>query len=147
MKKDTGDHATRFESLTRRFLTAWQSRMPGHLDSVSVTEFRALVTVDAQSEATMSEVARALGLTLGATTSVVDRVVSAGLAVREHDSHDRRVVKVKLTPAGVEKVSGIVRRMTDDMAVILQRIAPEERGRFLDTFQLIVEGSEQASAG
>jgi DNA-binding MarR family transcriptional regulator len=145
--KSNVGQAAQFEALTRRFLTAWQLRTPGHLDGVSSTEFRALAMVDAQGQATMSEVARGLGLTLGATTSVVDRLVEAGFAERRHDVEDRRVVKVVLTPQGVNTVKRIVGSMTADMETVLSKIPLADREKFLESYRLIVEAAERQAAG
>jgi len=50
----------------------------------------------------VGDLASALGLSSAATTGVIDRLVSAGLAAREADEHDRRVVRVRLTPLARE---------------------------------------------
>ena len=143
MTKNLSEQATQFEDLTRRFLSAWQSWTPSHLGGLGMTEFRAMVALEAQGEATMTEIARALGLTLGATTSVVDRLVTAENALREHDSKDRRVVRVKLTPKGQQKLAQVIRGMTDDVARLLNEIPVEDRSKFLDTYRKVVDVAEK----
>ena len=145
MSHDDSVQASRFEGLSRRFASAWQSRVPALLGTMGMSEFRAMVAVQAQNQAAMSDIARALGLTLGATTSVVDRLVRAGFVLREHDSQDRRVVRIKLTPAGRAKASETLSRMTSDMAGLLEKLAEDERARFLDAFEAIVAQAERAS--
>ncbi len=144
MTKEVSDQAAQFEGLTRRFISAWQLRTPNHLGGLGMTEFRAMVVLDAKGEATMTAIARALDLTLGATTSVVDRLVRAQHATREHDTRDRRVVRVKLTVEGRGKLSQAVRSMTDDMAKMLREVPSEDRARFLDTYRKIVDLAEKS---
>ncbi|MFV0254206.1 MAG: MarR family winged helix-turn-helix transcriptional regulator [Beutenbergiaceae bacterium] len=50
----------------------------------------------------------------GTMTNRIDRLVAAGLVARESDTHDRRVVLVRLTPAGIAAVD-------EAMADLLER--------------------------
>lgn len=52
------------------------------------------------SELTMTELSRALLVSNGNATAVVDRLVKAGLVVRRTCETDRRIVKVALTEEG-----------------------------------------------
>ena len=49
---------------------------------------------------TMGELARHLGISLSAATGLVDRLVQRGLVERDNDPDDRRIVCVRLAPAG-----------------------------------------------
>ncbi|MDT8902545.1 MarR family winged helix-turn-helix transcriptional regulator [Anaeroselena agilis] len=49
---------------------------------------------------TMSELAGEVLIAKQQLTPLVDRLVSAGLVLREPDQEDRRVVKIRLSPAG-----------------------------------------------
>lgn len=53
---------------------------------------------------TAGDLARALDVTSGATTRVIDSLVAAGYVVRQADHRDRRRVMVSLTPAAVQIV-------------------------------------------
>jgi DNA-binding MarR family transcriptional regulator len=54
---------------------------------------------------TAGDLARALHVTSGATTRVIDGLAADGHVVREADPRDRRRVLVKLTPAAAEIVT------------------------------------------
>jgi DNA-binding MarR family transcriptional regulator len=77
-----------------------------------------------------------LGLTKGATTRAIDRLVEAGLATREVDPDDRRVVRVGLTgqqPAGLDEGLAPVR---EGIGRLVRSLGEEElQGlqRYLDT--------------
>jgi DNA-binding MarR family transcriptional regulator len=48
----------------------------------------------------MSQFAASLGLSSGSATSLADRLVRAGLAAREFDDRDRRIVRLTATESG-----------------------------------------------
>ncbi|MBB4700042.1 MarR family winged helix-turn-helix transcriptional regulator [Sphaerisporangium siamense] len=76
---------------------------------VNRTDLRCLSRLTARGPLTASELAAAAGLTGGATTTAIDRLERAGLAVRVRDTADRRRVLVHLTEQGrtaVEEIWG-----------------------------------------
>ncbi len=50
---------------------------------------------------TMSELARVVLIAKQQLTPLVDKLVAAGLVLREPDEADRRVVKIRLSPSGI----------------------------------------------
>jgi DNA-binding MarR family transcriptional regulator len=62
------------------------------------TDLRAVQMLRTSRGMTAGQLARALQVTSGATTRVIDTLVADGHAVREADPQDRRKVLVKLTP-------------------------------------------------
>jgi simple sugar transport system ATP-binding protein len=83
---------------------------------------------------------------MGSITQVVDRLESSGLVRRQLDANDRRRVLIELTPAGVERLFGSIRRMrADGLAVILishkmhevtgisDRVTVLRKGKVVDT--------------
>lgn len=70
---------------------------------LSIPQFRALAFLGREEQATLSEVAGHLGLTLPAASKLIDGVVTARLATRRIDRHDRRRVALQLTAAGQQK--------------------------------------------
>jgi DNA-binding MarR family transcriptional regulator len=49
----------------------------------------------------MSELASRLGVGVSAATGLVDRLVERGVLERDSDPADRRVVRVRMSPAGI----------------------------------------------
>ena len=60
------------------------------------------IAVAPGSQLTMSRLSSQVALTKGGTTRLVDRMVEAGLVLRQNSSSDRRSVQVALTEAGQE---------------------------------------------
>ena len=51
-----------------------------------------------------SDIAREFGITLGAVTGLIDRLLGLNLVARKHSKEDRRLVLVELTKAGEKTV-------------------------------------------
>jgi DNA-binding MarR family transcriptional regulator len=68
---------------------------------MTMAQMRALMAVGWGPGCTMSELASKLGIGLSAATGLVDRLVERGALVRESDPADRRVVRVRMSPAGI----------------------------------------------
>src|SRR5277367_3725957 len=88
--------------------------------------------VIASGSATAGELAQATGLTTGAITGVIDRLERAGYARREHDPADRRKVRVRADPDGLQKVAPIFEPMRRASAEVLERYNDAELALILD---------------
>ena len=144
MSDNMTNDARLFEDLQRRFGSTWHSTASAHLDGLTMTEFKALMHMDTHGQAAMSEVAGALGLTLGACTNVVDNLVADGYVERQHDKSDRRVVRTSLTPKGEKEARRVAEAMASDAAGLLAGIGPEERTKFLEIYRKVVECAEKS---
>jgi DNA-binding MarR family transcriptional regulator len=88
---------------------------------LSITGFEALrrIAESPGERATMGEVAEALGLSRPGVTSTVNRLVAAGLVVRERAGGDKRLLHARLTPAGRQRVDAAARTHDDLLAHLL----------------------------
>jgi DNA-binding MarR family transcriptional regulator len=85
--------------------------------------------------------ARALGVTSGATTRVIDSLVASGHVAREPDPTDRRRVVVRLTPAAESQVDRTFERLRADARSLLETYSDAEvetAGRFVDDVRALV---------
>jgi DNA-binding MarR family transcriptional regulator len=81
-----------------------------HRLGITVTDLTALVVISEGPDCTPKHLAGELGVTSGAATSIIDRLVDSGLAHRAPKVGDRRSVLLELTAAGattIETVSGL----------------------------------------
>jgi DNA-binding MarR family transcriptional regulator len=67
----------------------------------------------------VGELATALGLTVGGTSKIVDRIEGAGLLRREPDAADRRASRVALTDAGRNRLGAASETYEAEMATVL----------------------------
>jgi DNA-binding MarR family transcriptional regulator len=86
----------------------------------------------------MAELSGVLGLERSSLTGLVDRAEQRGLVVREADPHDRRAVKVTLTPAGADAVHRFHDQLTSRLELLLEGLPTTERDRFARTMSRIV---------
>ena len=81
----------------------------------------------------VGDLARALRVTVGGTSKVVDRIERAGLIRREPDAADRRASRVALTDAGKRKLAGASKTYEAELATVLDAtLSMEEQQRLHD---------------
>lgn len=85
---------------------------------IGAPDMRALLWVARSDNAVPKNLAKHLELSTGAITTLLDRLVTAGLVIRQPNATDRRSVLVILTPRGCEAVEALndfYRRAFDDV--------------------------------
>jgi predicted transcriptional regulator len=94
---------------TIRISVLWASAVAKHV-GIQPTDLFAIAFLLEALTATAGELMETTGLTSGATTAMIDRLVSAGVVARERDPEDGRRVIVRLIepPPSVE----FIRRVT-----------------------------------
>src|SRR5215472_10668158 len=104
------------------------------------TDLRALQALRAGGM-TAGSLARALGVTSGATTRVIDSLVASGHVVRTPDPTDRRRVLVRLTIAAANQVDHTFERLRADTRALLETYDDaqlETLARFLEDVRTLV---------
>lgn len=69
---------------------------------LTVTQLYMMIYIRRQGECMVTDIANYLGVTLGAVTSIVDRLYDFGLVTRDRSETDRRLVIIKLSEGGRE---------------------------------------------
>ena len=86
-----------------------------------------------QGSMRVGDLARALRVTVGGTSKLVDRIERAGLLAREPDPDDRRASRVTLTVAGKRKLTTAVKTYEAEVASILGGVlSPREQQQMSD---------------
>jgi DNA-binding MarR family transcriptional regulator len=88
---------------------------------------RAAIHVYDNGPQTISQLAAGMGVSQGWASRVVDEMERAGYLERERDPDDRRVVRVRLVPAAVERVEMAYRWRGDSVEEALEGVSPAER--------------------
>lgn len=93
---------TEYEEAMERVIAAYRSRMFKVFKAEELTppQFYALHTISRLKRTKMSPLADELGLSMGAASTLVDRLVQRGLVGRDTDVNDRRAVFVALSEKG-----------------------------------------------
>jgi DNA-binding MarR family transcriptional regulator len=90
------------------------------------TDFRALQALNSSQGMTAGELARALRVTTGATTRVIDSLVAGGHAHREWDPEDRRRILVSVTPAARSALERALQPLREDLRKALAGYSESE---------------------
>ncbi|MGW6138650.1 TetR/AcrR family transcriptional regulator [Streptomyces sp. NPDC055140] len=97
---------------------------------ISLTAFEVLSALHATGapyRRTMGEIAAAGAVSAGGVTQHADRLVEAGLIERERDGQDRRVVRLRLTPAGADLVGRVAEERRTHERELLAGLVPGEQ--------------------
>jgi DNA-binding MarR family transcriptional regulator len=82
----------------------------------------------------VGDLARALRVTVGGTSKLVDRIEGSGLIAREPDPHDRRASRVVLTVAGKRKLTAAVKTYEAEVASLLGGVLSAEEQRQMSDY-------------
>ncbi len=85
----------------------------------------------------MSELSRMLLVSNGNATTVVDRLVKDGLALRKTAANDRRVLEVSLTEAGIRSFEQQAKGHEAEVNRLFSRLGPRELDAIRDLLKLV----------
>jgi len=91
-----------------------------------------------EGEATMNELAKALGRSVSATSRLVDGLVQLGFVEREEHPEDRRTKRVRLAEKGERFLDNLERLRSRILNRALDRLSRQERDHVLRGFALMV---------
>jgi DNA-binding MarR family transcriptional regulator len=92
----------------------------------------------------VGDLARALRVTVGGTSKLVDRIERAGLIAREPDPDDRRASRVVLTTAGKRKLTAALKTYEAEVRSILGGVLrPEEQRQMSDYVSRLLTSIDQ----
>ena len=98
-------------------------------DDVPLAQYRALVELAARGPLRSADLAAALAVDRSTATRMCDRLQRKRLVNRRRVSTDRREVRISLTPAGRDLITEVTRRRRAEIASIVQRMPPGDRGQ------------------
>jgi DNA-binding MarR family transcriptional regulator len=138
----------RHEGLMERMMVL----MKGHIahlcrqQDLTPPQLWALQNIEGAGSLKVSPLAACLGLSMGATSTLVDRLVARDLVTRRQDPEDRRAVFVSITEKGAQAV-GMVRQSRRALfAAILGSMDPSHREALLNGFEQMVVATERVVA-
>jgi len=97
----------------------------------------AALTVLADGDVRMGDLAARLGLAESSLTRLVDRLESVGLALRRPAAGDRRCIEAGLTPEGRKVVRRVLADRREFLGEILETLDPDERGELVRLFGVV----------
>lgn len=130
------DQIERLSQLLVEFYERFSSWEQGVVRETGLTlpQMHTLEILGSSGRLRMKELAEKMGITTGALTVLVDRLVRAGLVARRPNQDDRRSIRVELTPAGerhFRRHHQLHLQLTGELA---GQFAPEEMEGLLGIF-------------
>jgi len=125
-----------------RVLVAVAARSLGGIgEDVTLTQYRTLVVLASRGPQTVAALAEAVDVAPPTATRMSDRLVRKGLVVRRHDTTDRRLVRLTLSPAGRRLVDTVTGRRRAEIAALLAGIPAAQQAALVDALQQLAEAA------
>lgn len=106
---------------------------------ISVPQFLSLDLIDLKGSLKMKDIAKALNVTLPATSGLINRLVKLGLVKRTFDPRDRRLIFITLTPRGKETIEEIRTQRRKAIEKIFGKLTARERADYLSILRRLVK--------
>jgi DNA-binding MarR family transcriptional regulator len=112
-------------------------------EDVSLTHFKALHVLDAQEDdLSLKEVGEELALSLPAVSRLIDHLHQRGFVERDEDERDRRMKRVRITPAGRNLVQRLIETRMSMVEQLIQTLTETERRRLIAGITPLLERDE-----
>lgn len=108
-------------------------------DSPSFIHLEIMKKIDDSKGLTMTDLAQYLCIKAPSVTYLVEDLVKYKLVKRSHDTQDRRVVKIVLTPKGKKILNKVYPHRADSFRKVLHQLGSTEQKKFIKTLEHIHE--------
>ncbi len=83
----------------------------------------------------MVRIARELGVTKAAVTSITDEIETRGLVSRDRDTKDRRILNLEITPAGRRLLARAEETHFEIVTRLISDLTPEEKRVLIRSYE------------
>ncbi len=104
---------------------------PAQIEMINIISGRGSVTV--------KEIAETMRVSGSAVTQFADPLVEAGLIERHHDARDRRIVNIKMSPAGRRELSALETHGREHLAMMFETLSNEELETMRDLHRKVID--------
>ena len=109
----------------------------GRGTDLSIPQFRTMAFVQRNPDASLSDLADHLGLTLPSVSKLVDGLVKQKLISRQESTVDRRQLRLVLTPNGESIVNSVREGALANLTKIISRLSRDELGTIQQAMELL----------
>ncbi|WP_433432161.1 MarR family winged helix-turn-helix transcriptional regulator [Nonomuraea sp. CA-141351] len=128
-----------------RLLVAVAARSLGAVeDKVTLPQFRMLVVLAGHGETKLVTMAELLGVNSSTAMRMADRLLAAGLIVREVNPHNRRESLMRLTDEGHRIVDQVTARRRQEISAIVTRMSTEQRRALISAMNAFNEAGGES---
>lgn len=111
--------------------------------SITPAQVGGLIYLSAHGSASMTDLARYLGVTKPSATALIDRLIGQGLVSRLSDNQDRRIVKIALTVKGKKLMESIKKQKQLALCDIFGRISGFDRQEYVRILREVVRSLDE----
>ncbi len=123
------DIVSKVERLLRHVAVTVTQRGREHLEDYNITppQFAALLALIDSGEITMGELCQKLYLACSTVTDLIDRMEKNGYVERFKDRKDRRVIRLRVLPSGMEIYEYVIKARKAYLETVLASVDPQEQ--------------------
>ncbi|MER5460925.1 MarR family transcriptional regulator [Streptomyces sp. NPDC002668] len=144
---DDVEAVTRAVLTASRLLVAVSARSLASVeDRVTLPQFRLLVVLSTRGAAKLVLLAEWLAVSPSTAMRMVDRLIAIGLVDRQTNPDNRRETVLQLTPEGIRIVEVVMNRRRQEIASIVERLAPEQRAALIAALTAFSEAGGEPDA-
>lgn len=144
---DDVDAVTRAVLTASRLLVAVSARSLAEVEErITLPQFRMLVVLSTRGATKLVVLADLLQVAPSTAMRMVDRLIAAGLADRQVNPDNRRETMLTLTDEGRRAVEHVTARRRTEIAAIVERLAPEQRGALIEALTAFNEAGGEPPA-
>jgi len=96
-------------------------------ETVTLTQFRALVVLDGHDQTNLGRLAQALAVNASSAMRTIDRLLTAGLVTRVENPGNRREVLLDVSEDGARLVRQVTRRRRAEIARVVTALPADQR--------------------
>jgi DNA-binding MarR family transcriptional regulator len=125
-------HVEEIEALLRHVGTIVRKRgrdILAHFD-ITPPQFDALLFLR-DGELTMGELCQKMYLACSTATDLIDRMERNDLIERERDSEDRRVIRLKTKPKGLQIIEEVLKARKNYLSTVLAQVADDDKEQLI----------------
>jgi len=134
-----------FVQLLQRWIAACMDRSMRHFlcyareSGLSMSQLGALFHVHRAGSRGVSDLGDHLGVTSGAASQMLERLVQQDLILRSVDPNDRRVKQIDLTDKGLGVLQGSIRAQQDWLYDLAETLSDSEKEAIMPALNLLID--------
>lgn len=132
--------------MERRFTDDVSKELHDELGNVTLHQLSVLRELR-HGPVSMRELAKTVGVSESAATATADRLVRQGLAERQSDPTDRRVVRLAQSERGARITEAAERQANRKTKAILSVLSDEQLSQLIDIFETLVNNAHTDGQG
>lgn len=115
-------------------------------DTLTLPQFRMLVVLQNSGGMSLSRLAEQLAVNPSTAMRMIDRLIAAGMVLRETNTQDRREVTIVLTDAGERTVTEATERRRAEIAGVVESMPARQRAGLVRALRAFADASGEPAA-